>query len=145
MARRAIDEAVAIVAEKVLVPEMVLLRDTSRARLAIARAEAELGAARAYAYDALDRFWDAIVAGNGPSLEIRVAVALSRAHAFRVARVVTEMMSDLIGASAIYTSHPLERLVRDAITMNQHIAAQERMFEMIGELSLTGSSTMPLI
>jgi alkylation response protein AidB-like acyl-CoA dehydrogenase len=145
LARRAIDEALTIVSEKVLVPEMVLLRDTSRARLAIARAEAELGAARAYAYDSLDRFWDALVAGNEPSLEIRVAVALSRAHAFRVARVVTEMMSDLIGASAIYTSHPLERLVRDAITMNQHIAAQERMFEMIGELSLTGTSTMPLI
>ena len=54
-------------------------------------------------------------------------------------------MSDLIGASSIYARHPLERLVRDAITMSQHIAAQERMFEMVGELSLTGSSTMPLL
>jgi alkylation response protein AidB-like acyl-CoA dehydrogenase len=145
VARRAIDEAVAIVSEKLLVPEMVLLRDTSRARLAIARAEAQLGAARAYVYEALDRFWDAVVAGAEPSIEIRVAVALSRAHSFRVARDVAESMSDLIGASSIYRTHPLERLVRDAITMSQHISAQERMFEMVGELSLTGSSTMPLL
>jgi alkylation response protein AidB-like acyl-CoA dehydrogenase len=145
LARRAIDEAVAIVSEKMLVPEMVLLRDTSRARLAIARAEAQLGAARAYAYESLDRFWDALVIGNKPSLDVRVAVALSRALAFRVARDVAMAMSDLIGASALYKSHPLERLQRDAITMSQHIAAQERMFEMIGELHLTGSSTMPLI
>ena len=34
LARRAIDETIAIVSEKMLVPEMVLLRDTSRARLA---------------------------------------------------------------------------------------------------------------
>ena len=84
LARRAIDEAIAIISEKVLVPEMVLLRDTSRARLAIARAEAELGAARAYVYDSLDRLWDVLLAGETPSIEIRVAVGLSRAHAFRL-------------------------------------------------------------
>ena len=128
-----------------LVPEFVLLCDTSRARLAIARSEAQLGAARAYVYDSLDRFWDALLAGDEPSIEIRVALALSRAHAFRVAREVAESMSDLIGAAAVYRSHPLEQLVRDAITMNQHIVAQERMFEMTGELRLTGHSTMPLI
>jgi alkylation response protein AidB-like acyl-CoA dehydrogenase len=145
LARRAVDEAVAFMAEKLLVPEMVLLRDTSRARLAIARAEAELGAARAYVYEALDRFWDAVTAGGEPGLDVRVAVALSRAHSFRVARAVAESMSDLVGASSVYRTHPLERLVRDAITMSQHIAAQERMYEMIGELRLTGRSTMPLL
>ena len=85
------------------------------------------------------------MAGNRPDLETRVAVALSRAHSFRVARDVAELMADLIGAASIYHKHPLERSVRDAITMSQHIAAQERMFEMIGELRLTGVSTMPLL
>ena len=145
LARRAIDEAIAIVAEKVLVPEMVPLRDTSRARLAIARAEAEYGAARAYVYDSLDRFWAEVVAGDTPSIDVRVAVGLSRAHSFHVARDIAQAMSDLIGASSIYRNHPVERLVRDSITMSQHIAAQERMFEMLGQLQLTGTSTMPLI
>ena len=95
LARRAIDETTAIVSEKMLVPEMVLLRDTSRARLAIAQAEAAFGAARAYVYDSLDRFWDAVVAGDAPSIDVRVAVALSRAHSFRVAREMSEAMCDL--------------------------------------------------
>ena len=122
-----------------------MVRDTSRARLAIARAEANFGAARAYTYESLDRFWEAVLAGAAPSVDVRVAVALSRAHAFQIAREITTSMSDLVGASAIYRDHPLERLARDATTMSRHIAAQERMFEMIGELRLTGSSTMPLI
>ena len=62
-----------------------------------------------------------------------------------MAREIAEAMSDLVGASSIYRSHPLERLLRDAITMSQHVAAQERMFEMLGQLRLTGTSTMPLI
>jgi alkylation response protein AidB-like acyl-CoA dehydrogenase len=145
VARHAIDEAIAIASEKLLLPEMVLLGDTSRARLAIARAEAELGAARAYVYDSLDRFWDAIAAGDEPPREVRVAVALSRASAFQMARNVAESMSNLIGAASIYQNHPLERLVRDTITMSQHILAQERIYEMIGQLHLTGTSTMPLL
>ncbi len=145
LARHAIDEAITVTREKVLMPEMVRLCDTSRARLAIARAEAELGAARAYVYDALDRFWDMIVAGQDLDVDIRIAVALSRAHSFQMARDVAESMSDLIGAASIYQNHPLERLVRDAITMSQHIATQERMYEMIGQLRLTGTSAMPLL
>ena len=80
LARRAIDEAITIVSEKLLVPEMVMLRDTSHARLAIARAEAQLGAARGYVYDALGRFWEQLLAGDAPSLDVRVAVGLSRAN-----------------------------------------------------------------
>ena len=145
LTRRAIDEAVAIASEKLLVPEFVLLADTSRARIAIAHAEADLGAARAYVYDSLDRFWAALVAGDEPSVDIRVALGLSRAHSFRVAREVAASMSELIGASAIYRTHPLERLLRDAITMSRHIAAQERMYEFIGQLRLTGASSTPLL
>ena len=62
-----------------------------------------------------------------------------------MARSIAESMSDLIGSGAIYLGHPLERLLRDAITMSQHIAVQERMYEMIGQLQLTGSTSMPLL
>jgi alkylation response protein AidB-like acyl-CoA dehydrogenase len=145
VARRAIDVAAAIAAEKTLVPEMVLLRDTSRAKLAIAHAEAALGAARAYVYEALDALWDALCADETPTIDVRVALGLSRAHAFHVAVEVTQSMSALIGASSIYRSHPLERLVRDAITMSRHIVAQERMYELVGDLRMTGASTMPIL
>lgn len=145
VARRAIDEATAIAQDKLLMPEFVLLRDTPRARTAIARAEAELGAARAYVYETLDRCWATLTSGEPLGVDLRVAIGLSRAHAFGVARQVTRAMSDLVGASSIYQGHPLERLVRDALTMSQHIVAQERMFEVLGGLGLTGESTMPIV
>src|SRR5262249_38877992 len=100
---------------------------------------------RAYTYDALDRLWDELLAGDQPSIDTRVAIALSRAHACRVARDVTQACCDLVGASSVYRSHPLERLLRDAITLSQHVAAQGRMFEIVGELRLTGHAAFPLI
>jgi hypothetical protein len=69
LARRSIDVAIDIASDKLLMPEMLLLRDTSRAAV--------------------------------PDLENRVAVALSRAHSFRGAREVAELMADLIGASTM--------------------------------------------
>jgi len=145
LARRAIDVATAIAQEKLLFPEMVLLRDTTRARRTIAHAEARLGAARAYVYESLDRCWAALRAGDEPDLDVRVAVALSRSDALHAAREVALAMADLVGASSVYRSHPLEPLVRDALTMSQHLMAQERIFEMIGQLRLTGASPMPII
>jgi alkylation response protein AidB-like acyl-CoA dehydrogenase len=124
---------------------MVLMRDTSRAQGTIAHAEAQLGAAHSYVYNALDRAWAALVAGDIPDRDMRVAVALSRAHAFQTARTIAIAMADLVGASSVYRSHPLEPLVRDAITMSQHLAAQDRMYEWIGQLRLTGQSSFPLV
>jgi alkylation response protein AidB-like acyl-CoA dehydrogenase len=145
LARRAIDLVIAIADEKLLVPEMVLMRDTSRAQASIAHAEAQLGAAHAYVYNALDDAWAALLAGDMPSRDIRIAVALSRAHAFQTARMIVIAMADLVGARSVYRSHPIEPLVRDAITMSQHLAAQERMYEWIGQLRLTGHSPSPLV
>jgi alkylation response protein AidB-like acyl-CoA dehydrogenase len=69
LARRAIDLAIAIADEKMLFPEMVRMRDTSRAQATIAHAEAQLGAAHAYVYSALDSAWAAFVAGDVPDRE----------------------------------------------------------------------------
>lgn len=145
IARCSIDVAIEIAESKLLLPELVMLRDTSRARSVIAHAEADFGAARAYVYDSLTRLWVQLLAGDDPSLEVRTAVALARANSYDMALRVTRAMNDLIGASSIYRSHPLERLSRDAATVHQHVAVQERMYESIGQLRLTGSATFPLI
>jgi alkylation response protein AidB-like acyl-CoA dehydrogenase len=145
MARRSIDIVAAIAADKLVLPEFVMMRDLPRVRNAVARAEAEFGGARAYLYDSLDRLWDTLVRGDQPSAEIRAAVALSRVHAFQKARDITQLMCETAGASSIYTSSPLERLQRDAMTVVQHVVAQPRIYEMAGELVLTGASSNPLI
>jgi alkylation response protein AidB-like acyl-CoA dehydrogenase len=145
LARRAVDEVKAIAAEKVLMPELQAMHESPRVRSEMARAELALGAARAHSYAVLDEVWADLEAGRALSLERRADLALSRLGAFRMAREVTQAMVDLAGTQAIYATSPLDRLLRDAITMSQHIVAQDRMLEMAGALTLGGDTGLPFI
>ncbi|MGY1735089.1 acyl-CoA dehydrogenase family protein [Geodermatophilus sp. SYSU D00684] len=145
LARRAIDVALQVAESKVYRPRGNRMRDEPRVRLAIARAETDLGAARAYAYDALDRVWDELESDGAMTAPTRVHLALSRSNAFRMARDVAQQMVDTVGTEAIYTSSPLDRLLRDAVTMRQHLLAQDRMLEMVGGLVLGEEPPFPFL
>ncbi len=71
-------------------------------------------------------------------------MALSRVNAFRTAREVAQLMCDVAGSSSIYSTNPLDRLLRDAQTMNQHIMAQDAMLEHLGGVSLGEASPLPI-
>lgn len=145
LARAAIDATRALAGEKRLLPELVLLRDVPRVRAALARAEMQLGAARAYTYETLDAVWECLCDRGELSEELRVALALSRIHCFRVAREVAQAMVDTAGTSAIYATSPLDRLLRDAITISQHVVAQDRMLEMVGGIVVGAPSPIPFL
>jgi alkylation response protein AidB-like acyl-CoA dehydrogenase len=145
LARRAIDCVAKLADEKMMIPDMVRMKDVPRVRSALARAEMQLGAARAYTYETLDAVWETLNERGELSRELRIALSLSRIHAFRVARDVTQAMVDTAGASAIYATSPLDRLMRDAITMSQHVVAQERLVEMIGALLVGEEAPIPFL
>jgi indole-3-acetate monooxygenase len=145
LARRAIDTVQSLAAEKRVVPEFVLLKDLPRVRSALARAEMMLGAARAYTYETLDAVWASLLAGNPLSRGQRVALGLSRIHATRTARDVALLMVDTAGTSGIYASSPLDRLIRDSVTLMQHVLAQDRMLEMLGGLVVGEESPLPFL
>jgi hypothetical protein len=50
-----------------------------------------------------------------------------------------------VGTAAIYASSPLDRLLRDAVTLSQHVVAQERMVETIGGIVVGEESPVPFI
>jgi alkylation response protein AidB-like acyl-CoA dehydrogenase len=145
LARRAIDAVTKLAHEKVMMPELVRMKDVPRVRAALARAEMQLGAARAYTYETLDAVWECLNERGELPRELRVALSLSRIHAFRVAREVMQAMVDTAGASAIYATSPLDRLLRDAITMSQHVVAQDRLVEMIGALLVGEEAPIPFL
>src|SRR5262249_55877026 len=135
----------ALAAEKRVPPEFVLLKDIARVRGALARAEMMLGAARAYTYETLDSVWACLVERGQLTRELRLALRLSRANAFRVARDVALVTGAPAGISAIYAPAPLARLVRDSVTMMQHVAAQERILEMLGALVVDEETPFPFL
>ena len=136
LARRAIDEVIAIAQSKLLLPQFTVMRDVPRVKEAIADAEMLLRSARAYSYAALESVWSELVADRPISPQQRVDLTLSRVQAFRVARDVAQRMVSLAGTQAIYRTSVLDRLLRDAITLNQHLVAGTLMSEGAGGLAL---------
>lgn len=145
LARRAIDTVLALAQHKIVLPELVLLKNLPRVRAALARAEMWLGAARAYTYETLDLAWQELNEAGELSPKTRLALALSRVHALRSARDIAQLMVDTAGTAAIYASSPLDGLLRDAITISQHVLGQERMLEMAGSLALGEPPPFPLL
>jgi alkylation response protein AidB-like acyl-CoA dehydrogenase len=135
LARRAIDAALAVAEKKMHIfpPPPMLLRQRPHARVALAKAEMHLRAARAFTYETIDRIWDEALTHGRVSGDNRRAMALSLSHSFRTARDVAQSMYDLVGPTAVFaTKTPLDRLLRDAITMSQHLLLADSFLEMVG-------------
>jgi alkylation response protein AidB-like acyl-CoA dehydrogenase len=135
LARRAIDAALAVAERKIHIfpPPPILLRDRPHARVALAKAEMELGAARAFTYGTIDRIWDDAQTRGRVSAENRRAMALSLSYSFRSARRIAQSMYDLLGPTAVFaTRTPLDRLLRDAITMSEHLLLADSFLEIVG-------------
>jgi indole-3-acetate monooxygenase len=138
LARRAIDELVALAGKRVVAipPPPVLIKTLPRVRLAVAKAESLYGAARAYVHETVGRLWNEVEQGGAASTTARRDVGLSRIHAHRMAADVAEMMFDVAGPAAVYASSPLERLLRDAMTIKQHLLFNDGVLEELGAMAL---------
>jgi len=138
LARRAIDELVALAGKKIVAipPPPALIKNLPRTRLAVARAESQLGAARAYVYETVQRLWREVERGGTASMTARRDVGLARIHAHRMAAEVAELMYDTAGPAAVYVSSPLDRLLRDAVTIKQHLLFNDGVLEELGAMAL---------
>ena len=145
IARDALDVARGIWADKIILPDERPARDDGRVRAALARAEAMVGSARSYHYDVLGSLWDTVVAGDAPTLDQRAALAGSFPHTFQTCRDAVALLYEEIGSQSVYRSCPLDRHLRDLITIGQHIMGQNRMREMAGGMWLGQPSPLPVL
>jgi indole-3-acetate monooxygenase len=138
LARRAIDELIALAGTRVVAipPPPVLIKSLPRVRLVVAKAESLYGAARAYVHETVGRLWNEVERDGAASMTTRRDVGLARIHAHRMAADVAEMMFDAAGPAAVYASSPLERLLRDAMTIKQHLLFNDGVLEELGGMAL---------
>lgn len=142
-ARRALDEAkVLVLARKAGIPPRPMA-ETLQAREAIVRAETAWGAAHAFLHRAAEEFWAELEAGS-PALDTKGRLALANVNSFRMAADVTRAMFDLIGANVIFHGSVLERLARDALTLNQHMIVAQPAVETYGAMMLGQEHPSPL-
>ena len=82
-------------------------------------------------------------AGN-PAVETKGRLALANVNSFRMAAEVTRQLFDLIGANVIFQGSVLERLARDALTLNQHMIVAQPAVETYGAMMLGHEHPSPL-
>jgi alkylation response protein AidB-like acyl-CoA dehydrogenase len=135
IARAAIEAVIEIGAEKRTAGSSTVLRDKPLAQADLARAEALLGAGRAYLFGELGSMWDDAVAGRAIALRARAAVRLAACHATQCAIQAVDLMYQTAGGAALFQSGRLERCLRDVHAAGQHIAvSMQANLEPVGRV-----------
>ncbi|MDH3643816.1 MAG: acyl-CoA dehydrogenase family protein [Gammaproteobacteria bacterium] len=113
-----------------------LLRDRVDAQRAVAEAERLIGSARAYVFDVIGDLWETVERGDKPTDRQKAIVQLSCSGAANEAVKAVEMLYSAAGATANFTSCPLERSMRDVLVVRQHIMVSPQYTEAVGRVLL---------
>lgn len=145
VARASLDALIHLAAEKKRYGTGQSLANRPHTQLEVAKAEAQLRAARAFFYGSIQAAWEPAVAGEPVSLELRRDMRLATTHALQTAVCITDAMYTLAGGAAVYNNSPLQRHLRDIHVASQHIMVSTNTLETIGQLLLgltTDTSTL---
>ena len=144
IARRAIDELVALAEGKTPMGIGSKLRERSLTQHEIARAEAILRSARAWLYEVMDEIWEKVLRDAEVTAKDRALVRMACAHAALESLRATEIAYTLGGGSAIYESNALQRCMRDAHAATQHVMLAPTNYEPAGKAML-GLDLPPMV
>jgi alkylation response protein AidB-like acyl-CoA dehydrogenase len=137
IARAAIDEAVELTKSKI--PAFMQAKPVDRGvvHMHLARAEAELNAARTYFYTALEDAWKSALEGERPSREQRLHMQLSASQAAEAAASAVDHVHAALGSSGVREEqHRFARHFRDVHTITQHALCSATRFESMGQVML---------
>jgi len=110
---------------------------------AIAENQARIAAAREFLHARVAQLWSEAEAGQWTVSSIAAVFAAAH-HAMAQGRAAVTTMYALAGASALYTSSPLERIHRDMHAMAAHVIAQPMWLEDTGRVALGLKALNPL-
>ena len=110
------------------------LRDEPLTHIAVARAEAVLGAARAFVYDVLQDIWSTLSAGQTVTSRQQALYRLAICHAYDSGVEAVDLMYKTASGTALYTRHPLDRWFRDIHTAAQHFVVSGKIAEAAGRV-----------
>jgi len=113
-----------------------LLRDEVFVQDSVARAETLLGAARAYLFDVVGEAWETLCKEERLSPTQQARFITVYAHVVGSCVEAVQQVYKASGGTAVYQSSPLDRCVRDVLTMNQHLMGSLRTYEIAGRLLL---------
>ena len=119
------------------------LKDRPAVLATIAEHQTRLAAAREHLHAAVARQWELVQSTAASPASIADVYAAAH-HAMAQGRAAIGAMYAAAGASALYTSSPLERIHRDVHAMLRHVVAQSMWLEDAGRVALGIAPTHPL-
>ncbi len=142
VARAALDYLCGMASGRFSVTGAPALADRPLAQMQMAKAEAELRAARAWFYEAMESAWNSVVAGNPVSIEQTNLLRLSSTHATRVSAEVARTAQMLSGMTGVYRDNPLSRFVNDTLVITQHAFMGDMTYQNAGAIFF-GNKPLP--
>jgi alkylation response protein AidB-like acyl-CoA dehydrogenase len=122
-----------------------VLRENHGAQMRVAEAQALVRAARLYLFDSVERLWRVVLQTGEPPIGARAEARMAAWHAVMSAARAVDLMYAAAGASALYTSSPLERAFRDVHAITQHIGVHDRVMESAGRVLFGLEPDTPLL
>lgn len=144
IARRAIDELIALAEDKKPMGIGSKLRDRAYTQHEIGRADAILRSARAWMYEVMDEIWDKIARGDDITPHDRAIVRAACAHAALESIRAVDIAFTLGGGTAIYETSVIQRCMRDVHTAAQHVMLAPANYEPAGRAML-GLDVGPMV
>ncbi|MGQ7817915.1 acyl-CoA dehydrogenase family protein [Metapseudomonas furukawaii] len=142
VARAALDYLSGLASGRFSVTGAPALADRPLAQMQMAKAEAELRAARAWFYEAMESAWASVVAGDPASVEQTNLLRLSSTHATRVSAEVARTAQMLSGMTGVYRESPLSRFVNDTLVITQHAFMGDMTYQNAGAIFF-GNKPLP--
>ena len=136
LARRGLDELVALAGGKVPQGSARVLAERAPIQAGVAGAEATVRSARALVDQTVGDAWSSVLRGDPVSDEQRRSLRLAATHATTSAAAATSACYTAGGGAAIYEDSPLQRVFRDVHVATQHAMVAPRTLEPVGRLRL---------
>ena len=135
-ARAALDSAIELAGSRDPASAGVLLRDMSTTQRQIGQAEAVWRSAKAFVRESISALWESATERHSLTIDERVQMRLAATHAIRSSADVVDVAYNLLGSTAIFDSHPIQRRFQDVHVMTQQGQGRMSHFDDVGKYYL---------
>ncbi len=136
MARAALDHVSELARGKRTRGGQKTMAQSELVQVRIARAEAELAAARALSHEVLEDAYDAAAAGDPLDARARARLRMAATFAAEASARSVDVAYNLAGGASVWESSPLQRHLRDVHVMTQHVMVGEGTLKLVGRVLL---------
>ena len=136
IARRMLDDATRIVAEKTPYGTKRAMRGNNVVQAQIGRSEAALRSARTYLFTTAQNIWREAAENPTLSMDQKIEIRLSSATAIHQAAEVADTVYHMVGSTAVFEKNPFEQRFRDIHTVTQQLQGRQSHYESVGQVLL---------